>query len=174
MADVMVNIVSALFGTLVGAALAWLGGRQRHKLSLTLEMHREFNSPAMLAVRYRAGALLEANHALDLRELQAALGKTALVDVWRIIRFYERLWLAIKKRRIPRREVPGLFGEIFDWWYLQSFRRQLLPLGIRVSKDIAAMHDWILMRTSRSELESWRAGHRFWTEENTEPAGSTG
>lgn len=172
MADVMVNILSALFGTLAGAALAWLVGRQQHKLALTLEMHREFNSADMLGVRYRAGALLEMNHTLDLREMQAALGKTALLDVWRIIRFYERLWLAVEKRRVLRREVPGLFGEIFDWWYLQSFHRQLLPLGIRVSRDMAAMHDWILRRTSLAELESWRAGHLFWTTERTDPSGS--
>jgi hypothetical protein len=172
MADVTANILSALFGTLVGAALAWLVGRQQHKLTLTLEMHREFNSADMLGVRYRAGELLEKNHTLDLREMQAALGKTALLDVWRIIRFYERLWLAIKKRRVLRREIPGLFGEIFDWWYLQSFHRQLLPLGIRVSRDIEAMHDWILRRTTPPELESWRAGHLFWTAQRTEP-GST-
>jgi hypothetical protein len=172
MAGVTVNILSALFGTLVGAALAWLVGRQRHKLTLTLEMHREFNSADMLGVRYRAGELLERNHTLDLREMQAALGKTALLDVWRIIRFYERLWLAIKKRRVLRREIPGLFGEIFDWWYLQTFRRQLLPLGIRVSRDIEAMHDWILRRTSPPELDSWRAGHLFWSTEGME-AGST-
>jgi len=55
----------ALFGTLVGAALAWLVGRQQHKLALTLEMHREFNSADMLGVRYRAGELLESNHAMD-------------------------------------------------------------------------------------------------------------
>jgi hypothetical protein len=173
MADVSVNILCALFGTLVGAALAWLVGRQQHKLTLTLEMHREFNSADMLGVRYRAGQLLETHHARDLREMQTALGKTALLDVWRIIRFYERLWLAIKKRRVLRGEVPGLFGEIFDWWYLQSFRRQLLPLSIRVSRDIAAMHDWVMRRTSTSELESWRAGHLFWTTETTGSARTT-
>jgi len=163
MADITTNILSALFGTLMGAALAWVVGRQQHKLTLTLEMHREFNSADMLGARYRAGELLETNHTLDLRAMQVAFGKTALLDVWRIVRFYERLWLAVKKRRVLRREVPGLFGEIFDWWYLQSFRDQLLPLGIQVSRDIAAMHEWILERTAPSELASWRAGHRFWS-----------
>ena len=158
------NIMSALFGTLVGAALAWLAGRHQQRLTLTLEMHREFNSADMLGARYRAGELLETNHTLDLRAMQSSLGKSTLLDVWRIIRFYERLWLAVKKRRVLRGEVPGLFGEIFDWWYLQSFRHQLLPLGIRVSRDVAAMHDWILGRTSRSDLESWRNGHVFWSQ----------
>jgi hypothetical protein len=156
------NILSALFGTIMGAALAWLVGRQQQRLTLTLDMHREFNSADMLGARYRAGELLETNNALDLRAMQAMMGKSMLLDVWRIIRFYEWLWLAIKKRRVVRREIPGLFGEIFDWWYLQSFRHQLLPLGIQVSRDIATMHDWVLRRTSRSELESWRAGHVFW------------
>jgi hypothetical protein len=121
---------------LLGAALAWLAGRQQHRLTLTLDMHR-----------YGAGELLESNHTLDLRA---------------IIRFYERLWLAIRKRRVVRREIRGLFGEIFDWWYRQSFRHQLLPLDIQPSRDIAALHEWILKRTAPADLESWRDGHVFW------------
>jgi hypothetical protein len=147
---------------LLGAALAWLAGRQQHRLTLTLDMHREFNSADMLGARYRAGELLESNHTLDLRAMRASLGKDTLLDVWRIIRFYERLWLAIRKRRVVRREIPGLFGEIFDWWYRQSFRHQLLPLDIQPSRDIAALHEWILKRTAPADLESWRDGHVFW------------
>jgi hypothetical protein len=75
------NILSALFGTLMGAALAWLAGRQQHRLTLTLEMHREFNSSDMLGARYRAGELLESHLALDLRAMQASLGKSTLLDV---------------------------------------------------------------------------------------------
>ncbi|WP_143175302.1 hypothetical protein [Cryptosporangium aurantiacum] len=172
--NVWVTVSSALFGTLVGASLTWLISRHQQKLYFTLDLHREFNSADMVEVRYSAGRLLEKHPEKSLRELtDKYIGTPELHDIWKIILFYQRLWIVVQHRRVIRKEIPPLFGEIFDWWYVQAFERQLLPLDNKLSRDISDFHSWLTKTAKRSEVEEWRRSHIFWPAPGIEHPGNS-
>jgi hypothetical protein len=160
--DAIGSVLVGLLGTIIGAALACLSGTRQHRLAETFQLHREFNSAEMIESRYRAGQLLEANATKTLNEVRSEVGTSVMHDVWNVVLFYQRLALAIRYRGVHEKYVPGLLGEIFDWWYIQSFRHQLLPIGNQLAHDIEGLHSWISSHTPPHQLRQWRAGHIFW------------
>jgi hypothetical protein len=91
MSTVTINLLVGLFGTLSGGFVTWHIQRRESRVSVILEMHREFNSVGMVATRYRAAELLQGNPCEDFAQLNLRLGTSAMRDVWSVQYFYQRL-----------------------------------------------------------------------------------
>jgi len=55
-----------------------------------------------------------------------------------------------------RNTFPEMFGENFCWWYIKSYKDQLIPLSWQASHHISALMDWVEAKADRNEMESWR------------------
>jgi len=153
---VLVSVAAGLIGTLVGAAIAWLAGRRQYRLETSFAMHREFHAPEMTHSRNLAGKTVRDHRSETFDDMRRGLAPEETQHVWNVMYFYQRLWLAIKYRGIHEKYVPEMFGENFCWWYIKSYRDQLIPLDWQASRHIGALMTWIEAKADRSEMESWR------------------
>ncbi|MEM9702427.1 MAG: hypothetical protein AAF907_08290, partial [Planctomycetota bacterium] len=134
------------------------------RANLTWDLHREFNSSEMLGVRDRAERIVKVNPSKNIEELRQALtGSDDRGALSILSAFYQRLYLAIEHKRVDSKLVPALFGEMFTWWYLVSFKTQLSPLGWDKSIAVDNLYKWmcgrrfhVFPRVRREELQRWK------------------
>lgn len=107
-----------LIGVGLGAIAAWRAQIAAGKWNLLLELHREFNSEAMIISRSKALEFLKENPNKTFSEIDdvSVLDRDAL-PLWKVMRFYDRLGLVAKHKQVERKRVRDLFGEVFVWWY---------------------------------------------------------
>lgn len=151
-----VSVGAALLGTVVGAAIAWLAGRRQHRLETAFAMHREFHAPEMTRSRNLAGKTVIEHRSDSFEVMRKTLPPEETQHVWNVLYFYQRLWLAIKYKNIRESYVPEMFGENFCWWYVKSYKDQLMPLDWQAGRHIAALMNWIERHTDEAELARWR------------------
>jgi hypothetical protein len=72
-----------------------------------------------------------------------------------VIRFYQRLWLAVDNNRIRADLVPKLFGEVFYWWHVVCFESMLSSTGWESWSDINALKDWLDRKATASQRKTW-------------------
>jgi hypothetical protein len=68
---------------------------------------------------------------------------------------HQRLRLAVRCKSLEKRYVPEMFGENFMWWYLKSYRHQLVPLEWEAGHHIAELMKWLSRNADRSQLAEW-------------------
>lgn len=159
--NAVISLLAGLAGTIVGAALAWLSSTRQQRIRDTFDLHREFHSPEMIDSRYQAAELLKEHKGKGLQEIRDDIGAASMHNFWNVLLFYQRLWLAVKYNGVQRRYIAGLFGEIFDWWYLQFFQYRLDPRNRELVSDIEHFHVWLISHASHSQVDKWRQGHVF-------------
>lgn len=157
------NMIAALVGLLgaaIGAWAAWWSGIYASRWSRTLDMHREFNSERLSESRSKAFKFLREHWGLSFTEI-AAKPELDLesVPLWDVMRFYQRLAVAVKHKQVIRRVVPDLFGEIFLWWYLICFRQQLQGTKWVAAKDIETLYWWMNKKADRASWSEWNERH---------------
>jgi hypothetical protein len=76
--------------------------------------------------------------------------------VWNVMYFYQRLWLAIHYKHVRKDQVPGMFGENFYWWWINSYATQLAPKDGKGGPDATSPPkvDWQAARQI-SDLKRW-------------------
>jgi hypothetical protein len=154
--ETLVSVGAGLIGTLVGAAIAWLAGSRQRRLETAFAMHREFHASEMTHSRNLAGKTVREHRSETLDAIRRKLAPEQTQHVWNVLYFYQRLWLAINYGSIHKRYVPEMFGENFWWWYVKSYRDQLVPLDWQASRHIAALMDWMERNADQNEMERWR------------------
>jgi hypothetical protein len=153
--ETLVSVAAGLIGTVVGAAIAWLAGRRQHRLETAFAMHREFHAPEMTRSRHLAGKTVR-DHRSETFDAMRKVATEETHHVWNVMYFYQRLWLAIKYESIHKSYVPEMFGENFCWWYIKSYRDQLVPLDWQASRNISALMNWIERHAAQGEMARWR------------------
>lgn len=154
------NMISALLGALVGAAAAWWAGISASRWSRTLDMHREFNSDRMSESRSKAFKFMKEHWGLSFAEIAERLEyDIESVPLWDVMRFYQRLAITVRYHQVIRRVVPGLFGEIFLWWYLVCFRQQLSQTKWVAAKDIEYLYWFMKRRIDSASWKEWNERH---------------
>ena len=150
----LLSVISVAFG----AFIAYLVTNHRNRLESTFELHKEFHSEAMLKIRSGAEICLRKYPGIRFDQLESLLvdkEKDQAQSLWVLIGFYQRLWLAVKYRRIEKKLVVELFGELFYWWYLAAFQQGLLPTGWAASTQISSLKAWFDLHTTKEQSESW-------------------
>ncbi|MEM6432231.1 MAG: hypothetical protein AAF773_00010 [Cyanobacteria bacterium P01_D01_bin.115] len=129
-----------LLGTFLGVFISWVMTRRRNRSQLTFDMHREFNNAEFSNARRQADLLLRKHPSKRLDEIEE-IEEGYLI--WLVIRFYQRLWIAIKYQQIKPQLVPELFGEIFFWWYFIHYKDKLITSSYQSTRDdIEALKTW--------------------------------
>ena len=155
----LINAMSGFLGAVLGALIAWLAGLRQARVAQTFELHREFNSADMIDSRYRASQLLERHRGEDYAQLRRSLGRVEMQDVWNIMYFYQRLWLAVRHGHVRNQYVPELFGEIFFWWWEHSFEHQLAHLSVEPAQHVKAFKSWMEAHSTEKDRMRWRVAN---------------
>ncbi|NJK54215.1 MAG: hypothetical protein HC936_18155 [Leptolyngbyaceae cyanobacterium SU_3_3] len=165
--ELLATAVANLFGTIVGATLAfWFALRQLtiqskevHKKALvdtTFELHREFNSSEMSEARNRADKIFKQYPTpVTLDALEENFPEVEARPIYLVIRFYQRLWLAIKNKRVDTKLIPELFGEIFYWWFVNYLEPQVMPVGWQICSDIQDLKNWFDENSDQIMYRVW-------------------
>jgi hypothetical protein len=165
--ELLATAIANLFGTIIGATLAFwfalrqltIQSREAYKKALvdtTFELHREFNNSEMSEARNRADKIFRQYPApVALDALEENFPDVETRPIYLVIRFYQRLWLAIKNKRVDTKLVPELFGEIFYWWFVNYLEPQVMPVGWQICSDIQDLKNWF-------DENSDQIIHRVW------------
>ncbi len=68
--------------------------------------------------------------------------------VWKIVYFYERLAVALRHHQVSAKLAPDLFGDAFNFWYLECFETKLVGID-----DPTAQHI-LELRTQLKEIST--------------------
>ena len=152
MSGLTISLVSALFG----AAISYLITRHLNRVNTTFELHSEFNTTEMLGHRIKAESCINKYSNLTYTEVELKHGQQEeFRSLCVVIAFYKKLWLAIKYSRVDKKLIPELFGEIFYWWYLVSFKEQLIPSDWETASSINELKKWIDKRVDQRKIKQW-------------------
>lgn len=153
----MTEILAALLGTIIGGLISWFANVSQNKASVTFNFQREFDSADMHLSRIRADQLIKRNPDLMLNEITEKYPEESF-HIWQVIKFYRRLWVAIKYRQVKTQLIPDLFGEIFTGWYLYCFENQYLPAyqDSQGCKEIFSLKQWLDKHSSNSVMHQWK------------------
>jgi hypothetical protein len=169
---VVAGSLSNLVGTVVGACLGfWFAGlqsknqsnlakeveREKNRLQLAFDMHREFASENMLKARDDADALLNAFPNADYRSLFRSHPTEKTRCLFVVADFYDRLSLAVAYDRIDTSLVPELFGFYFVWWWLDVFEKRFVAPDpdSPESRRIASFHTWLKTNAGGDLYQKW-------------------
>lgn len=144
-----------LFSTLIGITLTLIINRRQNKIKETFELYKEFNSESMKRNRNKAYKLLLNNPQKKYDEISDELSAEETNPLWHVMGFYQKLWVLIEHKQVSRKLIPRLFGELFIWWYIFSFKENLVPIKWDVSKDMEALAVWLKGKTSPIDYKRW-------------------
>ena len=98
----------ATFGAVLGAALAWTVDRRKVQIETAFDMHREYFDSLVEAWESTVRFIRDHRGGGNLDELWRSVPAKEMECVWKIVYFYERLWVALKHHYISRSLVPDL------------------------------------------------------------------
>ena len=155
----MTEVLSALLGTIVGGFISWFVNFYQNKSQTTFDFHREFDSSDMHNSRILADRLIKDNSDLLLHEITEKYPEESF-HIWQVIKFYRRLWIAIKYNQVKVKLIPDLFGEIFTGWYLTCFEKMYITSykykNSQGCKEVIALKMWIDKYADKSQLNQWK------------------
>jgi hypothetical protein len=165
--DFALSIVAGLVGVTAGAAFTWLISVRQAQVSVTFELHREYQSEAMAKSREYANRIVHKHPNATYVELWRITDPADMQYIFNIMYFFQRLWLGIRYRTVYRKVVPDLFGESFCYWYTNSFSKQLLPVGDEAAQHIQALHEWITDHSTEEQKTRWMRYLVAWSRDDS-------
>lgn len=143
-------------GGVLGAFISLMVTRGRERLKLTYDLHSELHNEGMSKVRRKTSQILKNHPDSKIGELDE-LVKDDSLSVWLLIRFYQRLSIAVKHNFVKRKLVPELFGQLFCYWYLNFFKNNFIEQygDWDSAKQIKYLYDWLERNAKKEDFESW-------------------
>ncbi|MCK6583321.1 MAG: hypothetical protein L6Q49_09515 [Anaerolineales bacterium] len=111
---VLISTALGFIGTIVGASITWRVTKRASATAATLRLYEEWNSESMLVTRHGVQEVREffdrdENNTLDSR--YRSLSPEQRASIWKIIFFYEKLYVMIENDQCNKKLIPDLFGE---------------------------------------------------------------
>ncbi|WP_216923421.1 hypothetical protein [Synechococcus sp. CCAP 1479/9] len=126
------------------------------RVRTTLDLHREWCSESLFRSRTLAGNLVQQHIDLNLVEIERIVPQDSVTHVWIVIGFFQRLAFLLKHHKIDTMMATELFGELFLWWWIVSFKGQLLPCDWDAASRIIWLHDeWLIEETTSEQRVPW-------------------
>lgn len=157
--SILLSTGLGFIGTIIGASVTWWATKKANATAATLRLYEEWNSESMLTTRH---AVQEVREFFDRDEKNTldsrfrSISPEHRAHIWKIIHFYEKLYVMMDNNQCNNKLVPDLFGETFYWWYLNCFEAKLLPLENRISSiRIRNLKKWLDKNASSSEVSRW-------------------
>lgn len=138
--DPLLNGLFGILGVCLGGAITWYQQRRKGKREYAFELQRELNNVEMSRARYEAFHYIEQHPELSLVDLEKLHGPQ-LTPLYILLRFYQRLWLAIHYKNIHTTLVKEIFPEIFYYWHYIYFKDNV-PSDWLLGKHMHALAAW--------------------------------
>ena len=153
---------AAAFGAVLGAALAWFFDRRKVQVETAVDMHREYFDSLVEEREQMVRFIKNHRDGGDLAELWRSVDPKEMECVWKIVYFYERLWAALKHRYVSRKLVPDLFGDAFNYWYVECFEEKLVPVNDPTARHIADLRERLLNLAGERQAADWEKYRQVW------------
>lgn len=141
---------------IVGAIITNHFFLRRGRSNLTFDLHKEFNSNEFSKIRRLADELSEKNPTTGYRNISKIEDEKSIA-LFTLMRFYQRLWVAIKFKKVQRKMIPRLFGEIFIYWYYMSFKNNLIDkTDWEIRNDIQELYEWMKKQLPKAKYEKYK------------------
>ncbi|MCR5867529.1 hypothetical protein [Aquincola sp. J276] len=125
------------------------------RVRTVLDLHREWNSESNYRSRVLAGQLVRKHPSATMLDLEKLTAPEDAVHVWIVIGFFLRLGYLAKHHKLHNDMAIELFGELFVWWWVVSFERQLLPVDWDARDQITDLHEWLRSLTTEAQRAPW-------------------
>lgn len=104
-------------------------------------MYAEFNNREFTHARGNARRILRRYPSVTFDSLTSKLGEGSR-DVWLVVQFYQKLWIAIKYGHVEKDMIPDLFGSIFFYWYLNHFKPMFVEVDYPTTENLKELMKW--------------------------------
>jgi hypothetical protein len=88
-------------------------------------------------------------------EIEESTKSEEAVHVWIVVGFFLRLSFLVQYDKIHREMAIELFGELFVWWWIVSFERQLAPVDWDARDRILFLKEWFYANTTEQRRAPW-------------------
>lgn len=148
--DFYSKLIPAIIGAILGSMLTRYLNRNREKVTLIFDLHKEFNSYEISKHRNKAGSIIEKYPKTDYDEI-AKIEPENCISLYVVMRFYQRLSLCIKYNQIKKKLAFELFGAIFYYYYYASYEKNLIHLDWAIASQIKQLAKWFERHASKKE-----------------------
>ncbi|NPA72062.1 MAG: hypothetical protein GXO35_04460 [Gammaproteobacteria bacterium] len=157
--SILLSTGLAFVGTIIGATVSWFATKKSNATAATLRLYEEWNSESMLVARHEVQevqVLFDRNKETNLDAIFHLIDPKHRAQIWKIIHFYEKLYVMLDNNQCNNKLIPALFGEHFYWWYLHCFEAKLLPSENRISSvRIRNFKNWLDRHASGNDISRW-------------------
>lgn len=167
--DYVGGLLNPLFAFLNVAAVVYIafavqrfGESQRkaeqeseRRLQTVIDLHREWNSGSIYSSRTIAGKLIREYPDLTIFEIEEQAPSERAAHIWVVIGFFQRLSFLVENDRLHKKMTLELFAELFVWWWVLCFEKQLAPCECDARDRMLTLKTWIYENTSCQQRAPW-------------------
>lgn len=125
------------------------------RVRTVLDLHREWNSESNYRSRVLAGQLVREHPGASMLDIERITEPERAVHVWIVIGFFLRLGYLAKHDKLRDDMAIELFGELFVWWWIVSFERQLMTVDWDAADQVRELQKWLYSRTTEAQRAPW-------------------
>lgn len=191
------NLLSGAIGAIVGGLVGffttkWATKRQleHSRKAEVINFSISFNSPEMQQAEIAAHGLVTREMLKDewkevkddrgfvrreiifndatIKSLYEKLEYSELIPLFKIMKFYAHLNIAIENKFVDGKLASKVFGSIFLWWWERCLNGNKQDLDWDIFKHIPKLHDYIKKNISEKEYKDWCATGREYQKQRDE------
>jgi len=155
------STLSGLIGALCGSSIAYFLTRKSQKVIFTFDLHKEFNTVEMGRHRYKAEELIKKHPTLNFDQL-GEKDTEKMDSLYVILRFYQRLGLAVKNAQVHEELVREMFSTNFYYWYYGSFEPGFIKYNKNGSEHLDYLLDWFYRNIGLKKHEDLKSQSEKW------------
>lgn len=125
------------------------------RIKIVLELHREWNEQSNYRSRAIAGRLVRLIPNTTVLKIEENCSAEEVVHIWIVIGFFLRLNYLVEHEKVHKKMTAELFGELFTWWWVVSFEKQLAPVDWEASDQIKNLKNWLFSVTTELQRAPW-------------------
>jgi hypothetical protein len=152
--DFLSNLLSSIFGTIIGAILAYFFAARQFKIQKEVEIqqkqietalayHQELSSNDFSYARTETNKIFEEHmDASNLDDFYSNLPEESRKCIRIVTAYFRRLQLAIEYKQINNKMVLDLLSGEFFWWYFMWLNK-MIPEHWDTRKNIDKLNTWL-------------------------------
>lgn len=127
----------------------------QERVKTAIDLHREWNNESNYRSRTIAGVVVRKFPSSTMLEIEESTKTDEAVHVWIVIGFFLRLSFLVQHEKVHREMAIELFGELFVWWWVVSFEKQLVPVDWDAREPILSLKEWFYAATTEERRAPW-------------------
>lgn len=167
--DYIGGLLNPLFALLNVAAVVYIafavqrfGESQRkaeeeseRRIQTVIDLHREWNSSSIYGSRTISGTLVREFPELSVFAIEKMVPYEKAAHIWVVIGFFQRLSFLAEHDRLHKKMTIELFAELFVWWWVISFEKQLIPCECDARDRMLTLKSWVYENTTEKQRRPW-------------------